>query len=115
MGSFGVAIEELENATREDPENPRAFSFLGAAYAESERYNSAIGAFKRAADIKPNDPAVHYNLAQAYEVAGVPMEAWFEYKRALDINPRYGLARGALGTLNSKLRKGRSRGMNTAA
>lgn len=114
MGNFEQAVEQFELATKYDPENPQAFSFLGAAYAEQGRYNSAIGALKRATEIKPEDPVGHYNLGQAYEVAGVPMEAWFEYKRALKIDPGYGLARGALGALNVRLRTGRSKGMTTA-
>jgi len=114
-GNFKSAVEELERATQADPENSRAFSFLGAAYAEQGRYNAAIGAFRRAAEIRPNDPTMHYNLGQAYEVAGVPLQAWFEYKKALEINPRYGLARGALGCLNAKLRKGTSKGMGAVS
>ena len=88
---------------------------LGAAYAQQGRYNSAIGALKRASEIKPDSPRIHYNLGQAYEAAGVPREAWFEYKRALELDSKYGLARGALISLSQRLPKLLNSGIEVAA
>ena len=81
-GDFGRAANILENFSRRYPESYEAFVYLGAAYAQQGRYNAAIGALKRASEIKPDSPRIHYNLGQAYEAAGVPREAWFEYRRA---------------------------------
>ncbi len=102
-GDFRRAVKVLEEVTKKHPENYEAFVHLGAAYAQIQKYNQAIGALKKASEIKPNSSKIHYNLGQAYEAAGVPIEAWFEYQRALEIDPRYGLARGALTTLAHKL------------
>lgn len=104
-GTFHEAIEVLENASREYPESYEAFVYLGAAYAQQGRHNASIGALKRASEIKPDSARVHYNLGQAYEAAGVPREAWFEYKKALELDPKYGLARGALISLSQRLPK----------
>ena len=101
-GDLERSIRILEEASRQDGSYD-AFVYLGAAYAQHGRHNSAIGAFRRAAEIKPNSPRVHYNLGQAYEAAGVPREAWFEYKRALEVDANYGLARGALISLSQRL------------
>ena len=104
-GDFERCIPILEDASRQYAGSYDAFVYLGAAYAQHGRHNSAIGAFKRAAEIKPNSARVHYNLGQAYEAAGVPREAWFEYKKALEIDPNYGLARAALISLSQRLPK----------
>ena len=102
-GDFDSAISELEEATRLDRENFRAFLYLGAAYGEREKYDEAIGAFKAASQLKPNVPSLHYNLGQAYEAAGVPSEAVYEYNRALEIDPRYSKADEALEDLKQRL------------
>jgi Flp pilus assembly protein TadD len=102
-GEFDEAVHDLENATLDDPSNFRAFTYLGAAYVESGRYNAAIGAFKRASEIRPDAAKVHYNLGQAYEAADVPREAWFEYKNALQCDPYYQPARTALILLGARL------------
>lgn len=114
-GDFVRAIELLEYASREFPSSYEAFVYLGAAYAQRGRHNAAIGALKRASEIKPDSPRVHYNLGQAYEAAGVPREAWFEYKKALELDANYGLARGALISLTQRLPKLLSSGIEIAA
>jgi len=114
-GDFGRAADVLETVSRRYPESYEAFVYLGAAYAQQGRYNAAIGALKRASEIKPDSPRIHYNLGQAYEAAGVPREAWFEYKKALELDPKYGLARGALISLSQRLPKLLNSGIEVAA
>lgn len=104
-GDFDRAVQVLEDASREYTASYEAYVYLGAAYAQQGRHNLSIGAFKKASEINPGSPRIHYNLGQAYEAAGVPMEAWFEYKRALELDSRYGLARGALISLSQRLPK----------
>src|SRR3990172_6106912 len=87
--NYGTAVSELEQATLEDHDSCRAFVYLGAAYTEVGRYNAAIGAFRRAADLRPDDPRMHYNLGQAYEAADVPDQALYEYSLALQYDPEY--------------------------
>ena len=103
-GDFDTAVYQLEQATMNDPDSFRAFTFLGAAYAEQKRYNSAIGALRRAADLEPEVAKVQYNLGQAYEAAGVWREAWFCYKRALELDPYYQPARTAHTLLGASLK-----------
>jgi len=103
-GDYDTAISELEGATREDSANYRAFIFLGAAYAGKAKYNAAIGAFKMAEQINPNVASVHYNIGQAYEAAGVPDEAEYEYEYALRITPNYSKAQEALDSLRKRRR-----------
>src|ERR1035437_5122697 len=95
-GDVDLAIESLEAATQLDHQNYKAFNHLGAAYAAKTRYNAAIGAFKAAEQIAPEVASIHYNIAQAYEMSGVPAEAVYEYGRALEIKPDYPKAQEAL-------------------
>ncbi|MDO8587474.1 MAG: tetratricopeptide repeat protein [Armatimonadota bacterium] len=102
-GNYDDAIYKLEMATLDNPRDFRAFAFLGAAYAQQGRYSAAVGSFKHAAGLEPGVAKVHYNLGQAYEAAGVPREAWFEYKNALEIDPYYQPARAAVTLLGAKM------------
>jgi Flp pilus assembly protein TadD len=113
VGDWDTAARELELATRQDPEDPHTFSFLGAAYAQQGRQNLAIGALKRAVELDPKSARAHYNLAQACEDAGVLTEAWFEYRKALELDPWYGLARGALAALTPKLERMRAQAVHS--
>lgn len=102
-GDFDRAVEELETATHEDHENFKAFNYLGAAYAAKNRYNAAIGAFKTAEQIAPDVASIHYNIAQAYEASGIPLEAEYEYERALEKDPNYTRAAESLARLKKQL------------
>jgi tetratricopeptide (TPR) repeat protein len=108
-GDYKDAVTWLESVTLAEPDNFGAFVYLGAAYAAIERFNAAIGALKKAEELKPDAASIHYNLGQAYEAAGVPRQAICEYQRALEIDKRYGLARGALVALENKIREIRTR------
>lgn len=112
---FETAVIELEQATFDNTDDYSAFLYLGAAYASVGRINAAIGALKKAEELKPDDPKVHYNLGQAYEAAGVPKEAFVEYARALRISPCYSYARNAFTSLKSRMSGQHSDGMRMAA
>lgn len=108
VGDWDAAVRHLESATKDDPDDAYAFSFLGAAYAQQGRQNLAIEAFKRTVELDPDSARAHYNLAQACEAAGVLTEAWLEYRKALELDPWYGLARGALAALTPKIERMRA-------
>jgi Flp pilus assembly protein TadD len=114
-GNIEAAVILLEEATIAHPDNFSAFMYLGAAYVGTERNNAAIGAFKKAEEIKPEDARAHYNLGQAYEAAGVPREAFFEYAAALRIDPFYTQARSAYADLKARISAQYGNGMQIAA
>jgi tetratricopeptide (TPR) repeat protein len=101
-GDYDTAILALEEATRLDSSNYLAFSYLGAAYAGKKKFNAAIGAFKMAEQLSPGTVSIHFNLGQAYEAAGVPEEAEYQYEYALRINPAYSRAQDALDALRRR-------------
>lgn len=102
-GDIDTAVQELETAAQLDNQNYKAFSYLGAAYAAKKRFNAAIGAFKTAEQIAPGIASIHFNIAQAYEAAGMLDEAEYEYDRALQVDPNYTKARESLDKIKKKL------------
>jgi tetratricopeptide (TPR) repeat protein len=104
-GNLEAAVADLEEATRLDPEYVDAFKYLGAAYGSTGKYNQAVGAFKVAEQLSPQDPRIHYNIAQAHEAAGNPAEAEYEYGKALEVDPKYGRAHQALMALRARMGK----------
>jgi len=93
------AIEYLEQATADLPQEFAAFNYLGAAYARKGLYNRAVGTFLAALNLKPNVPSVHFNIGLAYQADGFLAEARQEFEKALEIDPSYERASEALKAL----------------
>jgi tetratricopeptide (TPR) repeat protein len=55
------AIQHLETAVKDDPDNEIAWAYLGVAYGSMGRRDEALQALTRALNISPN-----YQLAQGY-------------------------------------------------
>jgi serine/threonine protein kinase/Flp pilus assembly protein TadD len=79
---FAEAIPELERWTQLAPRYYRAFNTLGAAYAETGRWDAAGKAFRRSLEIQPTGMA-HSNLATAYFYQGFFRRAVDQYDKAL--------------------------------
>lgn len=101
-GKGDDAIKHLEQATVESPEDFRAFSYLGAAYAQKKLYDRAVGAFLAALHLRPGVPSIHYNLGLAYQADGFAEKARTEFQNALDIDSTYRKAQDALIALDSR-------------
>jgi Flp pilus assembly protein TadD len=94
-GQAGEAIYHLRMAIVEEPGNPIAHEYLGAAFAYEHDRDSAILELQEAVRLNPENAAFRYNLGQGYEVIGDLKSACMEYATALSINPDYRLARSA--------------------
>src|SRR5438874_5150491 len=68
------------------PEKARALADRGRVAHDAGDYGSAIAAFQEAYVIAPS-PALLFNLAQAYRLAGDCDDAAWMYRRFLDTNP----------------------------
>jgi len=90
-GQYSAAIDELQNAMQReeaacdsvgacaDSENLR--NYLGLSYYHLGRYQDALGAYKDALWLKPNDVDTHYFLGMTYVRMGDRSDALDEYKR----------------------------------
>jgi serine/threonine protein kinase/Flp pilus assembly protein TadD len=85
------ALEEAIAAFEALPQpigDPRVASNLGTAYYFSERddrFERAIGYFRRAVQLAPNRPVYHRNLADVLLETGRADEARDEYRRAFEL------------------------------
>jgi tetratricopeptide (TPR) repeat protein len=104
-GKIDEAVEHLERATAESPQDYQGFNYLGVAYSLKRQYNRAVGAFQAALRLRPNVPSIHYNLGLAYQADGLPDLAREQFEHALKIDPAYKKAADALAALNKQLAK----------
>ena len=70
----------LEAVLEHDPDYDAAYTNLGNVCQRQMRLNAAIGNYRCAIDLKPNDPDAHHNLAIALLKTGQYEEGWKEYE-----------------------------------
>ena len=80
-------ISIWEDATQKRPENPRAWSNLGDAYANAARFDEAINACDKALELEPNYPLAYSSRGLARAGIGRLSEAIQDYDRAIALKP----------------------------
>lgn len=101
-GRVDEAIEHLEKAIADNPNDYQGYSCIGVAYAQKKLYNRAVGVFLMAIRLRPGVASVHYNLGLAYQADGQNEQAGEEFQKALLIDPAYQKASDALKVLNQR-------------
>jgi len=102
------AIEVLEHAREQEPDNEMIWINLGAAYlgnpilAQDQEQQAAIAAFERALAINPAAPNVHYNLGLIHRDRGETKVARLRFQQAIQANPLDRHARNALQRLQAQ-------------
>ena len=81
------------------PSNSEDWSQLGVILAKQQKYEDAAAAFRRAFELNSQDVWSLQNLAQSLKDLGRRDEAIREYRHALAVNPRFGLAWIGLGQI----------------
>lgn len=66
--NYDNALLEFTNAIKLYPNYAEAYSNRGVAYMQQKKYNKAEEDLKKAAELKPKDPIIHYNLAALYSI-----------------------------------------------
>ena len=77
---FNEAIQLLEEAEQQKPENYKIKRELGVAYYKSNRIDAAINKLKEAKELKPKDSKTVFYLGLSYEAKQMLSEAINEYK-----------------------------------
>jgi tetratricopeptide (TPR) repeat protein len=89
--SFPNRLEEvliLGAACRVQPQDARAFYYLGNFWYAHRRYEQAVSAWETACRLDPTFPTVQRNLGLAYfNKRKQPLEALAAYQRAFELNP----------------------------
>jgi tetratricopeptide (TPR) repeat protein len=82
------ALVYLESAVAENPEQVRAYLYLGVAYQQLNRLDEAVVVYNRALPIAGEDKAlIAFNLGNAYYAQGNIAKAEELYSLALEENP----------------------------
>ena len=101
QGKVNDAIAECKRAIAIDPEFGNPYNDIGAYLIALGRYDESIPWLERAIDAPRYEPRhyPHFNLGRAYFAKGMITRARESFQRALEIEPRYNLARDAVETL----------------
>src|SRR5260370_16175138 len=101
QGRVEEAIAECKLAIEIDPEFGNPYNDIAAYLIELGRFEEAIPWLERATEARRYDPRhfPHYNLGRAYLGQEMYSHAIRSFQEALEIEPRYSLARQALASL----------------
>ncbi len=83
------AIPLLEEALTIRPDDADSLTALGAAAFETGALEQSLGAFQRAAELRPNDAISRLNFAEALDRVGEDTRAVREYEAALVARPGF--------------------------
>jgi len=101
QGKIEEAIAECKLAIEVDPDFGNPYNDIGSYLIGLERYDEAIPWLDRAITAKRYDPRhfPYFNLGRAYLAKGMINRARENFEQALEIEPRYTLARQSLASL----------------
>jgi tetratricopeptide (TPR) repeat protein len=105
QGRLSDAILECKRAIEIDPDFGNPYNDIGAYLIEQGNFDQAIPWLQQAIDARRYEPRhfPHYNLGRAYLGKELYSEALRCFQHALQIEPRYALARQALDSLRRML------------
>jgi superkiller protein 3 len=81
------AVELLQSAAQQRPNDPSVHEQLAAAYAQSSRVGDAVAQLRQAISLSPETASLHSLLAQALSSTGQLEQAIAEQKTALRLQP----------------------------
>jgi Tfp pilus assembly protein PilF len=79
-----LALEEFQNAIKQDPKNPYFHKGLGLAYATLKRFDDAVEAFRKALVLNPYYTDVRNDLGMALVLSGKRKEGMAEFLTAFN-------------------------------
>jgi tetratricopeptide (TPR) repeat protein len=100
MGLFTDAIAEFELASRDPGRECVCLSMIGMIYIQVGEIDAAIDAFMRGLQVRnktrEQEYALTYEVANAYEMQGLPEQALMFFQRLAAMNPTYSDPRGSV-------------------
>ncbi|HEY9746850.1 MAG TPA: tetratricopeptide repeat protein [Oculatellaceae cyanobacterium] len=105
LGELDLAIEECQRAISIDPDFGNPYNDIGAYLIAQGEYRAATPYLYQALKAKRYRAYhfAHFNLGRAKEYQGDYFNAYRHYRQALQIDPRYWIARRAIEQLNKRL------------
>lgn len=89
VGTIEQSIAALEGRLRQDPDNPADWRLLGWSYFETGDLMRSANAYRRAAEVEPNNAENWSSLGEALQTASADIspEAKTAFERALRLDP----------------------------
>ena len=89
QNQYAQAIESLQFAVQQNPNNAEAWAQLGHAYFDSNQPVKAIESYNKSLSIIPSNPPVLTDLGVMYRRNGQPDKAIESFDKALQITPGF--------------------------
>jgi len=105
MSAFDESAEQLNEALKLDAGDSELWSTLGRCLSRQNKWEEALKAFQRAAEIDPHDSATLYNIGDAFLGLGQPDKAVGPLLQAVRLRHDYSLAHYDLSLAFLELRK----------
>jgi len=102
-GDYSEALRLSIEAQARDPSYADAYQGAGLSYQQLERYEQAIGMFRKALDLNPIHSLAQLGLADCYFQLGKVEEALGAYTQFVSIEPNNSRAKMAIGSCYQKL------------
>jgi tetratricopeptide (TPR) repeat protein len=96
QGEVEESIREFEAVVGRFPRHPEALGAVASLHEKAERWPEAARAYQALAEIRPDDPALHFRLGVNLLRAGRPAEAIAPLRFASEENPSSDAASRAL-------------------
>ncbi|WDI33209.1 hypothetical protein PUV54_08365 [Hyphococcus flavus] len=82
------AFDLIEQAVALEPNSGAYIDSLGWAYYQSNDFQTAVGHLEHAASLEPSDPTVTDHLGDVYWRLGRKIEARYQWRHVLELNPK---------------------------
>ncbi len=82
-------IRQLEQFAKQAPKNPQAWTMLGNALMDSNRFVEAVDAYQKSLALDPKNVNVRVDMGTCYRNSGRPQQAIEEYRKALKTDPNH--------------------------
>lgn len=93
-GNVSGALSDFDEALRRDPNEAEAYLNRGSALLRSDHRREAVAMFSQAIEHNTRRPALaHYGRAMAYELLGDARAAYYDYRRASELDPDWSAPR----------------------
>jgi eukaryotic-like serine/threonine-protein kinase len=83
------AVDEFRKAIAIDPNYALAYSNLGNALYDQQKWNEAVAEYPKAIKLDPMNATTHYNFAEVLAAKQQWDEAIAEYRKAIALRPDY--------------------------
>jgi len=97
MSNYEGALEDYTAARKLRPDLGAVYLNEGAAMIGAGTPQEAIAVLQKALELETQDPhSAHYNLGLAYDLTGNVTEAYYAFKKALELRPDWDLPKKQL-------------------